>query len=59
MGEIKPVGQNDAVAPVAEAMPAQEWPEEPAATDGQPVNVGSTTDTSKGEQPTEPSKPPR
>jgi hypothetical protein len=59
MGEIKPAGQNDAATPVAEAMPAQEWPEEPAPTDGQPVNVGSTTGTSKGEEPTEPSKSPR
>lgn len=51
MGEITPTGQEPRKRPTAEeAMPQQEWTREPAPTDGQPTDVGSTTGTSKGEE---------
>ena len=50
MGEITPTGHDDSARPApAESLPAQDWAEELAPTDGQPVDVGSTTGTSKGE----------
>jgi len=50
VGEIRPLGHRDgAIPPPEEALPPQDWPNDQAPTDGQPVDVGSTTGTSKGE----------
>ncbi|MEO7271323.1 MAG: hypothetical protein ABIX28_23070 [Vicinamibacterales bacterium] len=58
MGDITPTGHDDSARPAPEdSLPAQAWPEEPGPTDGQPVDVGGTTGTSKGEAIPKPSDP--
>lgn len=56
MGEITPTGHDNSARPAPEeTLPTQDWPGELAPTDGQPVDVGSTTGISRGEEIPKPS----